>query len=259
MSKTKKPVQPPAPVTPQNPRPPRKSGIAAIICMALYQFAFDGKVSGRMQGNVMQRNGRSRAFVVPPLIQNVYTSAARGLFSTYSSLYRSLTAAQVTAWATTELDAGSNRLGVPTTMKGKQLYISLNVNLADVGGAAITDPPPFVGVVNPAGITTTAAAGANTVAIAWTSGAIDADTDIVVMAARSRPVSIFQPKKSSFRFIAVIPALTASPFSLSAAYISRFGNLTGLAGQRFDVKLYGVNNLTGQKVIAGAASTIVAV
>src|SRR5437016_9674634 len=50
----------------------------------LYIFGFDGKVSGRMDANVLMRNGRGRGFRVPSLVRNAYTTAVRASLSTFS-------------------------------------------------------------------------------------------------------------------------------------------------------------------------------
>src|SRR5688572_2899067 len=86
-------------------------GVAHAI---LYIFAFNGKVSGRMDGNVLMRNGRGRGFSVPALVQNSYTMTARGRFSTFSTQYSGLLAAEILAWSNFEMQV-SNRFGQAQT------------------------------------------------------------------------------------------------------------------------------------------------
>lgn len=209
-----------------------------------------------MQGNVMQRNGRSRAWAYPALVQNAYTNAARGLFASFSSLWASLSASDIDSWRNTELSGDPNSLGVPQVMKGKRLYVSCNVNLSDIGASTISTAPTFVGVVNPTAITVTAASGTDTVTIVFAPTPVDASTDIKVFATPPLPISI-KPRKNDYRFIGVLATATNSPFIASTMYIAKYGSIAGAAGKVIYLRLEGVNNTTGQKIIAGGNSAVV--
>lgn len=226
---------------------------AAMECL-LYIFAFDGKVSGRMDGNVMMRNGRGRAFVVPALVRNNYTMTQRGLFSTFSSTYAGLTAAQVDAWRNFTIDI-TNRFGQAKIVRGKEAFVALNVNLAMVGSASISDPPVFVGV--PAIVTLAVTATApGTLALAFTATPTDADVAHLVFATAPLGNGITRPSASAYRLIDVIPPATATPFAAGAAYVAKFGNL--IAGDKVFVSLTAVDINTGQSTPSVAAFDVIA-
>src|SRR5262245_32873673 len=67
------------------------------LCM-LYLWANNGKMSGRADGNVYMRNGRTRGFRVPSLVRNAYTSLVRSIFTGFSQAFSNLTSDQILSW-----------------------------------------------------------------------------------------------------------------------------------------------------------------
>jgi len=226
---------------------------------ALYIFANDGKFSGRMSGNVMQRNGRTRMFVVPPLIRNAYTMLQRGRFTTQSAAYKSLTASQIVAWQGASFATGSDRFGNPVFSKGKNAFVSCNVNLIDTGQATIVTP--VVGAPTPAILTATLtmAAGAGTVSLAYGASPTNAAVEHMFFCTKPLLNTIGRPSKSAFRFTALIAHGSATPANLAAAYIAKFGAITGFSGRLVYFQLWAVNNLSGEKIPSvGGVCTIAA-
>lgn len=224
----------------------------------LYIFAFDGKMSGRMDGNVLMRNGRGRAFVVPALVRNSYTITARALFSQYSSSYSGLSAAQVAAWSDFSMNV-SNRMGQAKTIKGKQCYVRLNVNLTLVGGTPITAPPTLTGVTTPiTSGTLTAAAGAGTVSLAYSPTPTAASTIHLVFATKPLNNGITKPAKSAYRLIGTINAATGTPYNAATPYVNKFGTITGAAGQKIFMSLTAIDTTTGQAEPSVGVSCVIA-
>jgi len=229
----------------------------AVSHALLYIFAFDGKMSGRMDGNVLMRNGRGRAFVVPALVRNSYTITARALFSQFSSGYNGLTPAQILAWS--EFSMGvSNRMGQAKTIKGKDCYVRLNVNLTLVAGAPITNPPVLVGVTTPiTSGTLTATAVTGVVSLAYAPSPTAGTTEHLVFATKPLRNSITKPSKSAYRLIGIITSGSATPFVATTAYAAKFGAITGLAGDKIFMSLTAIDNATGQAAPSvGVVATI---
>lgn len=218
----------------------------------LYIFALDGKFSGRMDGNVLMRNGRGRAFAYPAVVRNGNTMTARGIFSIQSSTYASLTAAQVEAWRGFSINI-TNRFGQAKTIKGKECFIAINVNLTLVGGTVLTDPPVFVGVpaIETGALTATSP---GTVALAFTPTPTNANVAHLIFATKPLGNGITRPSQSAFRFIDIIGTTTTSPASIGAAYVTRFGNF--VAGQKIFVQLTGVDVNTGQSTPSIGTSAV---
>lgn len=223
----------------------------------LYIFGQFGKFSGRMDGDVMMRNGRGRGFVVPALVRNTYTMTARGLLSILSSGYRALTAAQVAAWRAFTMDS-SNRFGQTVAVKGKDAYVRLNANLINIGQATIVTPPVLGAVDGITDVSTVAVdASAQTAVFVFGVSPTAANTSHKLFATRPLSNGITRPSASEFRLIDVIPTGSATPYDFAAAYIAKFGALTGTAGNKIFIQLYAVNDTTGQMTPSVGASGVI--
>lgn len=227
-------------------------GIAAKLGI-LYLFGFDGKVSGRMDGNVLMRNGRGRGFVVPALVQNAYTAAIRSTFSNYSQGFRALTAGQILAWSAFTMTA-VNRFGKSIQISGKECYVRLNQNLEDIGASAITDPPVLAGTTNVALASAAMAAGAGTATITF-SGHV-ASCRYIVFATSAQSPGVSRPSASKFRIITTFTSAAVSPLSVSAAYITKYGAIPA-AGAKVFFKVVAVNSTTGEKSASSAVVSAV--
>lgn len=219
----------------------------------LYIFAFDGKVSGRMDGNVLMRNGRGRGFVVPSLVQNGYTAGVRSLLAQLSQGFRGLTQAQIAAWNSFEMTV-SNRFGQSKIIKGKACYVRLNANLINVGGTPISDPPVLEDVAGITSLSFTATAP-NTMPLTFSPTPTDANVAHLVFATANLSPGISRPSKSAFRLIDVIAGGTATGVAEGANFVTKFGSL--VAGDKVFVKLVPVNFTTGQAGVGIIASAVV--
>lgn len=222
---------------------------AAGSFAALYLFANDGKVSGRMSGDVKMRNGRSRAMAFPSLVRNAYTMAVRSTFSLFSQGFRGLTATQVAAWNAFSYKH-SNRFAVSYDVKGKMAYVGLNQNLTNIGQTPISDPPSFVGTLDVVLSTPIVFASAGTVTV--TSSAYTAADSYIWYATGSLSAGVSRPASSAFRIIGVDAVITAGVADLSAMYVAKFGN--PIAGNKLFVYAVAVDKTTGER---GVGSNII--
>lgn len=196
----------------------------------LYQFAFNGKVSGRMDGNVLMRNGRGRGMTVPALVQNAYTTLQRSLLAGWSTAFRSLTQAQITAWNNFKYTK-SDVFGMPYDVKGKAAYIALNQNLDNIAAANISNAPVSLGATN----TTISALDADTTAgtLKYASTAYDPLFTYLVFATAPLSPGINRPSQSAFRLIGTAPALALGIATITALYVSKFGALPPIGSKIF--------------------------
>lgn len=214
----------------------------------LYLFAFNGKVSGRMDGNVLMRNGRGRGFTVPALVRNAYTVLQRALLSSLSSGWAALTDGERDSWLNVTNVFKSDRFGQQKAVKGKSLFVERNQNLINVGEPTITSYIPSDGV------------GAITAAdpnIAVTTGVIttltiDVEPDptpagqtTLVFATAQLGAGINRPGQSAFRLIGAQAGGSASPLNVLAVYTAKYGAVAQ-SGTKIFFQLKPVNIETGQ-------------
>lgn len=229
----------------------------AVALAGLYIFADNGKKSGRADGNVYMRNGRTRGFKVPALVRNSYTMTQRGIFAVLSAAYRGLTPAEIDAWMNFSYQS-SNRFGQAITIRGKQAYVALNANLIDTGNATLTSPPVLTDV--PAIMTVSAVnmdASAGTMTFAFSASPTDANITHLLFATKPLSNGITRPSKSAYRLVDLVPSGSTTPYDFASAYITKFGAITSSAGNKVFIQLYGVQNNTGQKIPSVGASGVI--
>lgn len=227
------------------------------LTAALYIFANDGKVSGRMSGDVKMRNGRQRAFTVPSLVRNIYTSIVRARFQTLSSGYRSLSSEDLLTWVNAVGFSYIDRFAVPHALKGKGLYVRINSNLINVGAAPLSVAPIATG--SPAEIieSLNIGIGATSFVINAEDATVGAGYAIIVFATTSLNNGILRPSNSAFRQFTVLATGSTISANLWAEYIAKFG--VPVLGGRIFVRFIQINLLTGEaSAISQSMATVVA-
>lgn len=218
----------------------------------LYQLALNGKMSGRMGGNVMMANGRGRGFTKPRIVRNVFTAAVRYSFTNLSAGWRALSAANQALWIAFSYPK-KNRFGVEHAAHGKQAYIGINTNLNSIAIAPIAAPATFTGVTgSPFNVCTFNHTGP-VVNLSWVAGVAGTATVYsLVFATTKKGTGINQPGNSQFR---IIGAYANSVFSLVGGtyvfdihtqYVAKWGTI--VAGSNYFVRVVQINSLTGQKL-----------
>lgn len=230
--------------------------LSGAIILVLYQFANNGLLSGRQGGNVMMRNGRARKMTVPSLVQNAYTQAQRASLGAFSSLWNSLTQAQITAWNNRSGFFRSDRFGISHEIKGKTLFVALNQNLFNTGGIPISDPPSATDVPGITSLSLAIADAANTFVL--TFDPTPTVTNVIHLVFATAPLSLgtSKPSLSAYRLISIIPGATATGTTMQTAYTDKFG--APVAGTKIFMKLIPIQRVTGQAGPAIVASTVVA-
>lgn len=225
---------------------------------ALYIFANDGKVSGRMSGDVKMRNGRQRGFVVPALVRNFYTTIARQNLGSLSSAWNSLTDGQRIGWNNFSY-VNSDRFGRPITIKGKQAFVGLNTNLLNGLQPTINDAPLVVsGIVGQSNLTLSPDASSDEMLLGFEPDPTTASTVVLVYGTAPQRAGIFRPSQSKFRLFGILAAGTASGFDLAAQYKAKFGSsaISANAGAKIFIQTVVIENATG---LASAISQVDAI
>lgn len=211
---------------------------------------------GKINGFVASRN-RSGAYirtkVTPVNPQSTAQLTVRNRLGTRSQAWRGLTDAQRSAWnGAVSAFAKTDIFGDLKNPTGFNLYQALNNNLLTVGAAAITQPPIPAAVSTVTITSISPAAGTGLIPMVL-SGAVPANTAMKVFATapQSPGVSFV---KSEYRLITTLPAATATPVALGAAYSTKFGSWA--SGQKLFFKLVFVSTTTGQQSLPIQVVTI---
>lgn len=221
-----------------------------ISTAMLYMVANNERRSGRADGNVFMRNGRVRRFVVPALIQNAATSAARALLAMLSTGWNALSQADMISWNGITWLYRSDRFAVPQLIKGKAAYVMLNANLINVGAVPITSAPlDSGGVPGITAATVTPDQSTDTMSTVFSPTPTDAGVTHLVFATRPLSAGTFRPRLSDFRLISTLGGTSASPAGFAVAYTTKFGSSwstnAGYVGGKIFFKFVPINIETG--------------
>jgi hypothetical protein len=210
---------------------------------------------GKIGGHVASKN-RSGAYfrtkVTPVNPQTSSQSFVRQQLGSFSQQWRTLTQAQRDAWNSAVNDfSRTDIFGDLRQPTGKNLYTLLNINLANTGNAAISVPPLPAEVQAYTADSLTVDISSSTMDLVFSGS--DASTNMIVEATEplSPGVGFF---KNRFRVILDAGAAPTSPEDLWAAYVAKFG--APVAGQKIAVRVYGINNTTGQASPRSVVSAI---
>jgi hypothetical protein len=213
--------------------------------------------SGKISGSVFSRNRGGkyvRVKVKPVNPRSLAQSHARNRLTTLSQQFRSLTQAQIAAWnGAVDNFPKQNRLGNRTILSGIDLFISLNSNLLNTGNAVILTPPLPQAVIGFNTFSLVETALLFTLSFSPTPS--DASTDTLIYATNGLSPGN-NSVKSQYRLIGVMPAASATAFSILAMYTAKFG--APVSGTKIFVSLRPVNNISGQQGVGLDASVIAA-
>lgn len=225
--------------------------------MAKVKFsALVSEMRNKLNGSVFSKNrgGNYLRNKVTPINQSTAAQVlVRSRLAGISSSFRSLLSSQIQAWnAATGNFPYTDIFGDSKELSGSQLYMKLNMNLANAGAAQIPDPPAPEGVAPLLTLTANAASG-GVKGITFTVSPTPADTVLIVEATPSySPGKTFV--KNLYRKVAALPAATASPFIATTGYNAVFGDVT--TGQKVSFRAFLVNTNTGEVSLAISTSTI---
>ena len=211
--------------------------------------------SGSIAGTVSSHNRagqyvRNRVSPVQP-VGTGRRSAIRSAFSSASSGFAALTAAQQDAW-TSYADGHpiTDTLGQSIKLTGHQMYVSVNTALLNLHEDQTTTPPADSSVlaIVPGAVSFSISTGAS---FAWTAG----DGNGFVALSFSRPLSAGRRFNKTF-WQQQFASDDSTPMTCTTAiYAAQFG--TPVAGQRIFMRLTPINQygVTGVPAIVSAIVT----
>jgi hypothetical protein len=180
-------------------------------------------------------------------------ATVRAAFSAASKGYAALTAAQQAAWLSYALNYPIvDALGQSIKLTGHQMYISINAQLANCGGAVSLTPPVSNAVT---------AVGVTLISFVHSTGVLTVTLNAAGVAADYICLAFSKPRSSGTGFNGVfwqqlvVPGNSAGAATYGTAYVAQFG--TPLAGQRVFYKFTPVNQygVAGTPVIGFVAVT----
>lgn len=214
--------------------------------------------SGKIGGHVAAHN-RSGAYmrtkVTPINSQTGSQTTVRNRLSTLATSWKALTAAQILAWNNAvSLYKGTNIFGDIKSPSGFNLYQKLNNNLSRIGVAALTTPPTPVALPScDTGVLTSVHAGAMLLTFTNDPSMVASVVAVEATAPQSAGKSFI---KSEYRYIGLLPTITAHVSTLTTIYNAKFG-APSTAGQKVYVRIRQISNVTGQAGIPIVSSAVV--
>lgn len=198
------------------------------------------EIAGSLDGVVYShnRNGRYvRARVKPTNPRSVKQTVVRGGFASLSQQWRTLTAAQRTAWASLGAQmTQTNRLGEATTLTGNQAFISINQLKLTAGQATVTAAPVLDAaptIILGAIVTTVAAAGTLTIA-STTVLATGQTMRVYATGPLSQGRTFF--RRSQYKLMQTVTAPFVSPIDMKAAWVATYGAIgTPIVGAKISI------------------------
>jgi len=228
--------------------------------MAKVKFtAVVADMRNKLNGSVFARN-RGGAYVrtkVTPLNpQSIAQVAARNLLTSLAQGFRSLSQEQITAWneAVTQWQT-TDIFGDLVSPTGLALYVRLNANISNGGGAQLDTPPAPVGAAALVSLNLTSSVGDGSFIIDFDPASVPVNHTMFIESTAMLSPGI-NNANSRFRKIATAAETTAAPIDLGADQTAKFGAL--VEGQKAYVRCKLINILTGEVSLALKASTIVA-
>lgn len=214
---------------------------------------------GKINGTVHSKNRsgqymRNKTSPVNP--QSTSQSGVRNSFTTFAQGWRSLTAAQRSAWAgVVDAFTKSNVFGDTVRLTGANLYMMLNRVIATIGGTAITSPPIPAAVTGITSASAVADVSDATIVLTYAPAIPAAQTTQVwATAPQSAGVSFV---KNKYRYIGKMVTANASPFDITSMYEAKFGTGWKTAGQKVFIRQVPVITASGIAASGLDISTVV--
>ena len=178
----------------------------------------------------------------------------KGIFKRLTTMWRSLTNAQILAWNKLALSQEAKSvLGTKGKISGSNLFTRLNYWIVACGGSPLTTPPTLVGVETPADCTIVCTASAFTFKLSSVPADVT-NLKLVIEATegQSNGVSRAYSKAAQIKMVSS-PSTTA--VDIKADYEAKNGVL-GAGAPKVFFRYYFVNSATGEKSGVMLADTI---
>lgn len=234
----------------------RRSSVKYFINV-LVQFMDGMNMSGRIAGNVYQKNGIKRNYASPGVFTSEAAGRAKGLFGSFQSQFGTLSQAVQIAWNSATFYY-TDRFARVKLLSGRSAYVRLNVNLTNSGQTLLTTPPTVPSPAEPLlGGAITADDSAHTISLAYTANALAGV--VLVYATAPQRSTIFQPTSRMLKLIGSFDGTTAGPQGLTLAYNSTFGaDAIAGVGNKVFLELVTISDTGNASPVVGYVTQIVA-
>lgn len=204
----------------------------------------DGR--NKVGGHVFSKNrggAYMRTKVTPVNPQSSAQTAVRSSLTFLAQSWRGLTATQRASWnGAVESFKRTDIFGDIKTPSGLNLYMRLNLNLANGNATAITTPPAPSTTVAVDSLSALFDVSSTQADIIFSTSPVPAAHSLIIEAtAQVSPGKTFL--KNQYRVIHVEPAAGTTPVDVYAEYTARFGAL--VAGQKIGVRVKMLDTTTG--------------
>ncbi len=192
-----------------------------FFVFVLVEFMDGMNLSGRIGGNVYQKNGIKRNFANPGVFLTPAAGRSKGLFSLQQTLFAALSVTIQKAWNAYGFTY-INRFAKVKALRGRSAFTRLNVNLTNSGQGTITTPPVSLLPADPLlrGIII-----ADSSVHSLKMGYVPNTNAGQVLVYATAPVrhSILKPTSRMLKLIGVFDGTAASPVTLTTEYDAVFG------------------------------------
>ncbi len=220
----------------------------------LIKGSFISTASGKAGGIVARHNKGGlylAAFQPPTNPDTPEQQVVRARFGGDSALFRALTLAEQQTWINFgEASPRVNALGDARPISGVNAFISVNNNIVNAGGVAISVAPALVGADQITSIAVTATTGPDLVEVAFAPDPIPLLHTLIIQATIPLSTGIVNVN-NRYRQIATEAATSISPADVTTEYTAKFGSL--IPGQRLHVRIYFIRTDSGEVSVARTA------
>lgn len=230
--------------------------------------AFTGRLTSFLGGMVFKKNGTASTYTTPTNPQTASQTEIRNAFKVLTEAWKGLTAGQRTAWSaawsggtwlTQDPFTGTSR----AYQSPKSLFINVNMNLL-ISNNLLAAPavqlasPPAQVAQEVIGLTSFIFdASAGTAALIYTGVLVNGAILVRVTPPLSPGNMVLTSVRSKLRSLTA--DINPTPLALGAEYVTLFGAITALTGQKVFYTIELIDSTTGQRsLIASGNSTIVA-
>lgn len=218
--------------------------------MAKFEMgAIVNDISGTIDGTTYSKNKYSNYMKGHRSPTNKQTNTqlqVRADLTNISKLWQTLTDAERKAWDNFALaNEKTSIFGKMVSITGFNAFVKLNMNLAAVGVAYISNPPLNTDVVGLSNLVSlTATASTQVISLVFTATPTDVTTSLLIKA--SNPLSAGKAGAGmGLRVIKFTAGAATSPISLGTVYTSVIGSFQ--VGQKIFIEVTPINNVTGVK------------
>lgn len=214
---------------------------------------------GKLGGHVFTKSRQGatvRTKVTPVNRQTPAQGVIRGIFGNLSRQWNTLLEPQRETWQrAAEEFKRTNVFGDQVALSGKNLFISLNTNIATAGGTTRSVAPVESAVSTIADFSVTATVMTRTIDLQLTIPGIIAPNEVLIVEATMQNSAGRYNFSGQYRQVATCPADDIiSEVDLGTAYIQKFGSIR--VGAKISFRVYIVNSVTGFASPKVVASTI---